>query len=72
MFNVLFWFQIDNMSHSLEIKIPVVNFMAKYESPAMKIRDLQQIFQKPMQKQQYAKYSSRPARLETVLIQKDL
>ena len=35
MFKVLFWFQIDNMSHSLETKIQVVILMAKHESPVM-------------------------------------
>ena len=41
MFKVLFWFQINNMSHSLETKIPVVILTAKYESPVMGIRQLQ-------------------------------
>ena len=36
-----FWFQINNMSHSLETKIQVVILMAKYESPIMVIRELQ-------------------------------
>ena len=41
MFNVLFWFRINNMSRSLEIKIQVVILMAKHESPVMVICQLQ-------------------------------
>ena len=41
MFKVLFCFQINNMSHSLETKIQVIILMAKYESPFMIIRQLQ-------------------------------
>ena len=32
---VLFWFQINNMSHSLETKSQVVILMTKYETPVM-------------------------------------
>ena len=41
MFKVLFWFQINNMSHSLRTKIQVVILMTKYESPIMVIQGLQ-------------------------------
>ena len=41
MFKVLFWFQISNMSCSLETKIQAVILIAKYESPVMIIRELQ-------------------------------
>ena len=38
--SVLFWFLIDNLSHSLQAKIQVVILMAKHESPVMVIRGL--------------------------------
>ena len=41
MSKVLFWFQIYNISRSLETKIQVVTLMAKYESPVMDNRELQ-------------------------------
>ena len=41
MFKVLFFFQINNMSHVLETKIPVVIVMAKYEPRVMIIRQVQ-------------------------------
>ena len=39
MFKALFWFWINNISHSLETKIQVVILMAKHESPVMIIRE---------------------------------
>ena len=44
MFKVLFWFQINNMSHSLETKIQVVILMAKYEAPPVMIICQLQLF----------------------------
>ena len=41
MFNFLFWFQINNMSHSLGAKIQVIILMEKYESLVIVIRKLQ-------------------------------
>ena len=41
MFKVLFWLQVNNMSHSLETKIQVVILIAKYESPDMFTSGLQ-------------------------------
>ena len=41
MFEVLFWFRSNNMSHSSETKIQVVILTAKYESPVIVIRQLQ-------------------------------
>ena len=41
MFEVLFWYQLNNLSHSLENKIQVVIFMPKYESLVMVIHQLQ-------------------------------
>ena len=41
MFKVWFWFQINNISYSLETKIQVVILMAKYESLLVVIRELQ-------------------------------
>ena len=38
MFEVLFWFQVNKMSHSLESKIQIVILMAKYEFLVMVIR----------------------------------
>ena len=35
------WFQINNMSHSLETTIQVFILIAKYKSPVMVIRQLQ-------------------------------
>ena len=41
MFKVLFWFQVNNMTHSLETKIQVVILITKYESSFMVIHELQ-------------------------------
>ena len=41
MFKVLFWFQINNMSHCSETKIQVVILMTKQESPVTVIHELQ-------------------------------
>ena len=41
MFKVFYWFQINNMTHSLEAKIQVVSLMTKYESHVTVIRELQ-------------------------------
>ena len=40
MFKGLFWFQINNVSHSLGTKIQVVILMAKYESSVTVVRQL--------------------------------
>ena len=40
-FKVLFWFRINNGSHSLETQIQVVRLTTKYESPVMVIYQLQ-------------------------------
>ena len=40
MFQVLFWFQINNILHSLETNTQVVFLMAKYEFPVTVIHRL--------------------------------
>ena len=44
MIKVFYWFQINNMSHSLETKIQVIVLTAKYESPVIVICQLQFLY----------------------------